>query len=68
MNIKALRQRKADLVATMKATQAKLGATDITEEQRSALRAEFKSLEASYDANEDDLAAAVSGWLHVRRA
>jgi HK97 family phage major capsid protein len=30
MNIKALKQRKADLVAQMKAVQGKLGATDLT--------------------------------------
>lgn len=58
MNIKALRQKKADLITAMKGVQGKLGATDLSDEQRTALRAEFTTLEASYDENEIDLKAA----------
>lgn len=58
MNIKALRQKKADLIAAMKGVQGKLGATDLTDDQRAALRTEFTTLEASYDENELDLKAA----------
>jgi HK97 family phage major capsid protein len=58
MGIKALRQKKADLIAQMKVTQGKLGAADLTPEQRAALRAEFAGLETAADENDTDLAAA----------
>lgn len=58
MGIKALRQRKSDLVAQMKGLQGKLGAADLTPEQRADLRTQFTALEAEYDANEIDLSAA----------
>lgn len=58
MGIKQLRQKKADLVAQMKGVQGKLGAADLTDEQRAAALAEFKGLEAQYDANEELLGLA----------
>lgn len=58
MNIKALRQKKADLVAQMKGVQGKLGVEGLTADQRAAFLTEFKGLEAAYDANEELLAAA----------
>lgn len=55
MNIKALKQTRADLVAAMRGVKDKLGATDLSAEDRAKIREEFKALEAQYAANEEDL-------------
>jgi HK97 family phage major capsid protein len=55
--IKAVQQRAADLVSAMKEIRGKLGDPKLKAEDRDALRADFKQLEALADENDNDLKA-----------